>query len=131
MSPRPPTSAGIPHAVEEDVTGVGIVPFRSDGEAQIYRDVRDLRKSHRGLVAKVDGLAMGQARTEGMVSTLLQLQRTKSPSQEARAATKEVLADRVLAGEQLTKRFWHSIGVKVAGVIMAAIAGGLMHRWLA
>ena len=106
------------------MTGVGKVPFRSDGEHQIYQDVRDLRKSHRALVTKVDGLATGQARTEGMVSTLLQLQRSKTPSQEGRTAAKEVLADQALAEKAERSKFIRAAALKILGGVFSGVVLG-------
>jgi hypothetical protein len=107
---------GVPKYVAEEVTGVGQVPFRSDGEAQIYRDVRDLRKSHRGLVDRVGGIEVTAARTEGKVDTLLALQRTKSPSSDP--VTKALLADNLKRGAQ-----WRGWLLKVSAGILIALAG--------
>lgn len=120
MSRAPTQPSGVPHAVEEDVTGVGRVPFRSDGEAQIYRDVRDLRKSHRALVIEVSGIKTGQARTEGKVDTLIAMQsRSKSPSNGVATA---LLADKLKTGAA-----WRGWVLRISAGIIIAAAGAYIH----
>lgn len=113
---------GVPTPITEDVTGVGRVPFHSDGEAQIYRDVRDLRKQVRGFGDRLGRVETTAARTEGKVDTLLALQRTKAPSSDPVA--KMLLTDKL--DESKVRRQWW---LKVGGGVLLAIVGAGIH-WL-
>jgi hypothetical protein len=120
VSRTPP--AGVPTHITEDVTGVGRVPFHSDGEAQIYRDVRDLRKSQRAAFERIGRIEVTSARTEGKVDTLLAMQRTKAPSEGGVA--KALLADKLKSGAQ-----WRGWALKISAGVILALFGAYIHGW--
>lgn len=117
---------GVPTPITEDVTGVGRVPFHSDGEAQIYRDVRDLRKQVRGFGDRLGRVEVGVGEIRGGMTTLLAMQRTKAPSSDPVA--KALLADKLDEG-RVRRRWWLSAGktvLKVIGGVLLVLLGRLL-----
>lgn len=159
--PRVVTPSPVPRQDPRDFAGPKTNPhgvptaFSADEKTEVNTDVQVFRavkglhariteseqaaaKSHgelktevNGLREDVQGLAVGQATTAGKLDVLLAMQRSRSPSSDARTAAEQTMAKQILDDDldrrRSNRKFWLIVA---GGVFSSGVVGALVHAAL-